>query len=275
MTPRTAADPAVPVLARIERQLHRGLARGSERWDVGGFRLHVWPRPEPFYRNRAVPVEAPADWGTAVVALVAAFAGARREPRLEFFAERWPGLAPALEVAGFRRELEAPVLASDRAPPGVDAPGGVLLLGRGTDPGLVRAALARASQAFGMGDTADPGELAQFRLDLAEGATVAAVRLEGGEPVAGACLVGVGAGDAELAGVWTRDGHRRRGHARAVCAYLLRMFLGVNEGGLVWLTAGGPGSEALYRGLGFNRVGTQLDYALGAGIPDPATDGSH
>jgi hypothetical protein len=90
------------LLRRLERQVHRGFARGSETREVGAFRIYLWPRPEPFYRNRALPVAEPGDWGPAVADLVRAFAAAGREPRVEFFAELWPGLGAALEAAGVR-----------------------------------------------------------------------------------------------------------------------------------------------------------------------------
>ena len=69
-----AATDAVAVgllLARLERQIRRGLARGSEVREVGPFRLYLWPRPEPFYRNRALPASAApsGDWRPAVDSL--------------------------------------------------------------------------------------------------------------------------------------------------------------------------------------------------------------
>ena len=253
------------LLARLERQIRRGLARGSEVREVGPFRLYLWPRPEPFYRNRALPAStAPGgDWRPAVAAMLAAFAAAGREPRLEFFAERWPGLPAALEMAGLRQELDAPVLAATAPPAPGDPPrgtAGVRLLGPGVSRGTRQAFLAGAQAAFGHATTGqpDPGEVEQFGRDLDEGATLAAVRFDGDEPLAGASLIGIGA-EAELAGVWTAPGHRRRGHAAAVCAALMRRFFAAG-GEVVWLAAGGEGSERLYRGLGFERVGTQLDY---------------
>lgn len=264
----SAADPAASAafLARLERQIRRGLARGSEVRQAGGaFRLYLWPRPEPFYRNRALPVAAPdgGDWRPSVAAMLAAFAEAGREPRLEFFAERWPDLPAALETAGLRRELEAPVLAANAPPPDGSAPQdtAVRLLGPGMSRATRRAFLAGAQAAFGHGGEAgepDAGEVEQLGRDLDDGATLVAARMEGDEPVAGASLIGIGA-EAELAGVWTAPGHRRRGHAAAVCAALTRRFFAAG-GELVWLTAGGDGSERLYRRLGFERVGTQLDY---------------
>jgi ribosomal protein S18 acetylase RimI-like enzyme len=71
--------------------------------------------------------------------------------------------------------------------------------------------------------------------------------------------------EAELAGVWASPGYRRHGHARTVCAALLRRFFLDLGGELAWLSAGDEDSEALYRTLGFTRVGTQLNYALATG----------
>lgn len=259
--PALTADPAL--LLRIERQAHRGFGRGSTIHDTGAFRIYLWPRPEPFYRNRALPVAEPPSWAPAIQALVTIFDAAAREPRLEFLAERWPTLPAALEAAGFIRESRAPVLVLDHPPGHVEAGG--MLLGPESPPALSAAFLSAAQAVFGVPAPGDPGELTQLRIDLRDGATLAATRLVAGEPVAGASLIGVGA-EAELAGVWTRPEHRRRGHARAVCALLLGHFF-AHGGELVWLSAGGEGSEGLYRQLGFVAAGTQLNYALATPSP--------
>jgi GNAT superfamily N-acetyltransferase len=241
--------------------------------DVGPFRLYLWPRPEPFYRNRAIAAgPSPPDWGPAVAGLLAAFAAANREPRTESFPELRPGLAEALEAAGLRREAEAPAMALAAA----DGPssrgataGAVRILDAATPPTLLEAFLCGVQAAFGAPPAPDPGELAQLRRDLAEGATLAAAWLEdGGRPVAGACLIGLGP-EAELAGVWTDARHRRRGLATAVCAALLRRFFAA-AGELAWLSAAGEGSEALYRRLGFARVGTQLNHGPHGALPPSA-----
>jgi ribosomal protein S18 acetylase RimI-like enzyme len=107
----------------------------------------------------------------------------------------------------------------------------------------------------------------RFRQEVASGTSRPALVLDEGRPIAGACLIGVGA-EAELAGVWTSPAHRRRGFATAACAALLRDFF--NRGGeLIWLSTAEHGSEALYRKLGFRRVGTQCNYVWPAGIPLP------
>jgi predicted GNAT family acetyltransferase len=95
--------------------------------------------------------------------------------------------------------------------------------------------------------------------EIASGTTMTAVCRIDGEPVAAASLIGVGA-EAELAGVWTAPRHRRRGLAEAVCRRLLTGFA-ARGGELVWLSAGNATSERLYRRLGFEPVGTQLNYA--------------
>jgi ribosomal protein S18 acetylase RimI-like enzyme len=238
--------------------VHRGFGRGSTIHDTGAFRIYLWPRPEPFYRNRALPMAEPASWRPEVELLVTTFTAAAREPRLEFFAERWPSLPDALEAAGFTLESRAPVLVLDTAPAAIPTAGE--LLGPGSPPALTAAFLAGAQAVFGVPPPGDPGELAQLRHDLQEGVTLAATRTLKGQPISGASLIGVGA-EAELAGVWTRPEQRRRGHALAVCALLLQHFFD-QSGELIWLSADGDGSEELYRRLGFRPAATQLNYVL-------------
>jgi ribosomal protein S18 acetylase RimI-like enzyme len=77
-----------------------------------------------------------------------------------------------------------------------------------------------------------------------------------GVPGAGAVLQ-YGGGLAELAGVWSHPDHRRRGHARVAChALLAAAFADGLE--LAWLSAA-EGALQLYEGLGFVRVGTQVN----------------
>jgi predicted GNAT family acetyltransferase len=78
--------------------------------------------------------------------------------------------------------------------------------------------------------------------------------------VAGRASLGTVEGVAELYGVVTDPPFRRRGVAATVCSALVeRLF---REGGsLVFLDAENPGSEALYAGLGFRRIGDRVTYA--------------
>lgn len=257
----SAPETDTAILARAEHQLLGALGARAIVRETAAFRIHLWPTPDPFYRNVAVPVRRPASWASAIAAMTDVFAAAGREARLELFAERWPDLPEALEAAGFRLESRAPVLAlpSSEAPRPPEP--GVTLLGPGYDTALLRRCLAAQDRAFGASLALDERELEELAAALAEGRTIAAAVLEAGEPVAGGSLLGIGP-VAELAGIWTAPTHRRRGYARRVCVALLARFR-VLDGELVWLSAPTAEGERLYRAVGFRRVGTQLNYAGG------------
>lgn len=248
------------LLPHLARQFASAVADGSEVRDAEAFRVHLWPTADPFYRNVAVPVAPTADWPHAIGAMRRVFAEARRTPRLEFFAELWPDLPEALERAGFVREREGEVMAmaAGQLVP-TPVPEALQLLDGTTPLALLARFLARAGEAFGETDALQvPGELARFADGLRRGTIGAAAVLVAGEPVSGASLTGL-ADVAELVGVWTHSGWRRRGYARAACtAVLQRLFR--HGGRLAWLSAGDTASAQLYRSLGFRPCGLQLNY---------------
>ena len=271
---RPEAGGEIALLAQITAQLEVALAQGSTVHATRFFKLFVWPTPDPFYRNVAVPIAAPtsaqAGWGPALVELMALFSAAGRPPRLEFFAELWPGLAGELEALGLRAQLTAPVMVAARPPLGIAPSGGTTVRYlHAADPlSLLAAASRAAAAAFGqLPGPAAPGELQTLRQRLDSGLVRALVLLEGSAPVAGASLVG-GREIAELAGVWTRADRRRRGLAWRACERLLRPFF-ARGGELAWLSAGNAAAERLYRSLGFTTIGTQID------ICRPPLDPSH
>jgi ribosomal protein S18 acetylase RimI-like enzyme len=256
------------LLRRLEAQLHEALAEGTEVHELAGFRLHIWRTPDPFYRNVAVPVPAAVGWPEAIAELRAAFARADRRARVEFFGELWPGLAAALESAGFTVESRAPVMASSgrppSPPPGI-SPARVHMLDGATPRPLLRACLEGAAAAFHESAAIlAPGELERLHEGLAAGTLRSGVVLgEGGTPVAGASVAGRGP-VAELLGVWVDPAHRRRGLAHGLCSALLADFF-ARGGEVAWLTAATAEGSALYRQLGFVPCGTHLDYADQAG----------
>jgi ribosomal protein S18 acetylase RimI-like enzyme len=252
------------LLRRLAEQFAAAVADGSEVREVPGFRVHLWPAADPFYRNVAIPVREVNDRRGAIAAMAKAFEDRGRTPRLEFFAELWPDLAAALEADGFVLERRGEVMACGRLDPASPSVALVAPQLLGGDEPLPRLAafLAGAAEAFGeRAAVSASGELGRFADRLRQGALEAAMVLADSEatPVSGATLIRAG-GVAELAGVWTRAGWRRRGYARAVCALLLERFFA--EGGEVaWLSAGDTASAGLYRSLGFRPCGTQLNYA--------------
>ena len=248
------------LLRRLARQFASAVADGSEVVEAGAFRVHLWPNADPFYRNVAVPIEPTSDWQTAIAAMVRAFETAGRTPRLEFFAELWPDLPSALEAAGFVPERRGEVMAMEafelRPAPSPVQP---RLLDGNAPRSLLAAFLARAGEAFGESAAIQaPGELERFAYGLRRGTIRAAAVLETTVPISGASLTGL-ADVAELVGVWTRAGWRRRGYARASCTLLLQRLFAAG-GSCAWLSAGDAASAHLYRSLGFRACGLQLNY---------------
>ena len=45
-----------PLLRRLAAQFAAAVAEGSEIRETPGYRIHLWPTPDPFYRNVAIPV---------------------------------------------------------------------------------------------------------------------------------------------------------------------------------------------------------------------------
>jgi ribosomal protein S18 acetylase RimI-like enzyme len=254
------AAKAVPLLRRLAEQFAAAVAEGSDTHEIEGFRVHLWASPDPFYRNVAIPVDAACLEPASVAHMQDLFAAHARTPRLEFFAELWPGLAPVLESAGLTLDRKAQVMvrhADDE--PSAPVGGEAVLLDASEQRVPLQAFLAAAAAVFTETGPLSLDEVDRLAAGLAQGTIAAATSLQGREPVAGASLIRVGS-VAELAGVWTLPDWRRRGLARACCRLLLERFF-ADGGEIAWLSAGDPGGEALYRQLDFRPCGTQLNYS--------------
>ena len=243
-------------LRRAEQQFRAAVSRDSTRLDLAGWHVHIWPQPDPFYRNTALPIDERALDEKAIAAMTDGFASRAREPRTEFFVELWPGLEEALVQSGFVVEMRAEVLATTSAPEHAHdhADEAARLLGASDDSD---AFLAAAEACFDYPGPTSDDERRRLRDDIARGRTLAAWVVDEDRPVAGASLSGISE-VAELVGVWSLPSHRGRGLARAACTKLLEAFF-TNGGEMVWLSAGGAGSLPLYQGLGFEICGTQVN----------------
>lgn len=240
------------ILASLERTLCEGLAQSRQTLHLDGFAIFWTPDDATPWRNYAVP-KLDADAGQ-VQELIAANAAINRQPRLEFFAERYPKLAVELTRAGFGIEMEAPVMTltvGQWTPAGsghvtVASPDDVSLIDSITDV------------AFGAEST--EAQRLTTEKAIAEGRYLAALAWEDGIPVSAGFAIG---NDQvrEIAGVATLPEYRRRGHAGAVIQALLRRFFEAG-GEVAWLTPGDAGAEQLYTKLGFVAAGTQLNMAL-------------
>ena len=162
----------------------------------------------------------------AIAALRATYRDRREPLRIEFNQELWPGLAPALEAAGLRRESANPLMACVPEAFHPQAVASVSVHVRPIDP---RHPSTRRAV----------GELHGV--------------------VAGWASFGAVDGVAELYAVVTEPRFRRQGVAASVCTVLMEQHF--HSGGtLVFLDTENPAAERLYESLGFFRVGARLTY---------------
>ena len=270
-----ATDSAV-LLAAVEAQFLAAMSTGARCAETVAFRVHLWPEPDPFYRNVAVPTRQPADWAPAIAAMRQAFAAADRLPRLEFIEERWPGLAAALGQAGFVAASRMPVMVATNRPSSalaVDHPNNrqVIHLDGSTTNDVFERYLEAAHSAFEqkLAPATRRREVVLLASELAQGrCRICLIVNDAGDILAGAGLIGIArlpidssepVQIAELAGVWTEAAHRRQGLASLVAAAVVDRFAA--SGGVVWLGAKGERSAALYSRLGFREIGHQRNFS--------------
>ena len=247
-------------LRRLAQSLHEAAAATREAIATDGFTLFLARDTTNPFMSLAVPQEEPpVDWALALAALPAVFVAHRRSARIEAFAELHPALLRAAEAAGWRRAMTAPILtlspeALAAAPPAV----GAFEWLAPDDTARLEALLRGSHLAYG-GSEDDPAALGwgpQLVRGLHQGTLLAGAADVEGVPRAGA-VVQLGGSAGELAGVWTHPAFRRRGLARQVCHALLAGTF-AREVPLAWLSAA-EGALGLYEGLGFVRVGTQVN----------------
>ncbi len=258
----TRPEPAANTgeLRRLADSLRRASAATRDTVVVDGFALYLSPDGAHPFMSLAIPEDAErGDWRSALAALPAAFAARGRSPRIEVFAELHPALLRAADAAGWRRAMTAPVLTLARealapVPPAV----GEFRWLAPDESGRLETVLRGAHVAYG-GDDADPDALdwgPQLVRGLRQGTLLAGAVDVDGVARAGA-VVQLGGGTGELAGVWTHPAFRRRGLARQACHALLAGAF-AREVASAWLSAA-EGALGLYEGLGFVRVGTQVN----------------
>lgn len=269
---------ALRFLAAIEAQFLAASGSAQRIVETPSFRVHLWTAADAFYRNSAVPIARPPDWGPAIAAMAGAFGGGWRRPALEYLEERWPDLGRALAAAGFACEARLTVMASDggraamrSAGDAARASGSVCHVAAATPEQALRAYLQALHEAFAQHGPAGVGDadVASLARALAEGrCRIGMINDDDGSAVAGATLIGIGhvpgvrGPVAELSGVWTAEPARGQGLARTVSSALLTRFF-ADGGGLVWLAAENARVARLYARLGFRSIGHQLRYSRG------------
>ena len=258
-------------LKQLESSLKLVGAQGRETLRVGPFEVYLSVSTNPTMSFATSHTDV-SDWSDAVDALKQLFSGRGRLARLEYFHELYPLLVAALEAAGFRQDMTAPVmtLTPDALPPTQSPASSQASTQNGyrhleaDETERLRAFLRQQTVAYG-GGADDEGALAwlpQLTDGLRSGAVIMAGLEENGGFVSGA-TVQIGGEVGELAGVWTRPELQQQGRAYALCQRLLTDYFAAGYG-LCWLSAA-EGAAGLYERLGFRRVGTQLNYECNSG----------
>jgi ribosomal protein S18 acetylase RimI-like enzyme len=241
------------VAERVQSSIRAVNAAERESVVAGPFTLYRSRASDHPYLNYAVPAGGAAGWD-GIEALREAFVARGLQPRLEFVAERAPGLEDALVAAGFELQARIPVMTCpEQDLREVPAPEGVVIA-RVFDGPDVRPMMEVQSAAFGEGPPSD--------------AAVQAYRGRGilaradGVPAGAASRTAVAEGVSEIGGVGVLERFRRRGIAAALTAAAAAEAF-ADGAQLCFLTPGDDGAERVYARAGFARAGTTMVHMVG------------
>jgi GNAT superfamily N-acetyltransferase len=246
----------VSLAERVQSSIRAVNAAERESVVAGPFTLYRSRASDHPYLNDAVP-HPPAhpvgEWD-GIEELRAAFAERGLQARLEFVAERAPGLEQALGVAGFELQARIPVMTCPAAQlREVPPPEGVVIARVFGGPD-VRPMMEVQSAAFGDGPPSD----AALRAYRGRGLLARA----DGVPAGAASRSAIAEGVSEIGGVGVLERFRRRGIAAALTAAVAAEAFA--EGAqLCFLTPGDEGAERVYGRAGFARAGTTMVHMIG------------
>ncbi|MDI6103546.1 GNAT family N-acetyltransferase [Actinoplanes sp. NEAU-A12] len=247
---------------RIQRSVVSNLRNRPKALEIGPFVAGLDPDTDSPFINYASPIPGAPITAADVDALVDAFIGAGRKPRLEYVTSCVPELEDLLLAAGFTIEARHQYLiCTPQTVAAQPVPEGLILVEPTTDPD--RAALtAAANEAFGEAPEASEADIARVRRNQERGGVVLAAFTPTGE-----CA---GAGQAmppsdrlsEVGGIGVRPPFRRRGLAAAITAGVTQGIfdLGVE---FAWLEASGDDSWRVYERVGYVPAGHRLYISKG------------
>jgi ribosomal protein S18 acetylase RimI-like enzyme len=253
-----------PDLTRIQSYLRATGSRGRDHARVGPFLATFDRETDNRYLNYAIPDDGAAPTPADVGALVAAFRGAGRRPRLEYVPSIAPSVEPALLRARFEMEARTPLMVFE-GPPGVPPPvpeGIELLPARAEDE--LRAAAAVQWEAYEeIGPLADHAVARLRRTVAADGIVALARDARTREPAGAGLCTGPHEGSSELAAVGVRPAFRRRGIAAAMASWVAvrAVQAGIDN---LFLMAESDAEARIYARAGFRTVSEVLHISLSA-----------
>lgn len=242
----------------LDRHIHAYVRAlfGSSALRVGPFLAGLDPHDAGRYRNYAVPDDGAAPSADEVAALVTAFAGRDRIPRLEYLPSACPDLETALTGAGFTVEVRIPVLTGRPGRGEAVTVAGVEVVPARTDDELWAVAGAQA-EAYAQPEVT-VHDRDRLRGVLDHGGLVALARdAVTGAGVGGGLCAPPHDGVSELAAIGVRTAYRRRGIAAALTAELTRACPEVGIG-TPFLTPAGPAEQRIYERAGYQVAGEMI-----------------
>ena len=248
------ADRAIMAFIRASRN-----ARDLKR--AGPFVLLINESTKLRHLNYAIPDDGADPSSAEVDALIDAFRGADRMPRVEFL----PSVAPALEGRlvehGFTVEQRLPLMTCTRSSV-VDlaSPAGIHLA-EPHDDATIRTMASLQHDVFEDPEPVSDRTVTWLRGNIERGGRAMIANDATNGRLVGAAQTGVPAcGATEIGGVAVATSHRRRGIAAAMVASLVKQAFD-SRLTTVFLEAA-PGADGAYRNAGFRRTSTSVHLSL-------------
>ncbi len=248
---------------------------GRETEQIGPFLATFSEHTDLIYLNYAIPTDNSQPSADEVNALIAAYEGRSRTPRLEYL----PNLAPAVELvlveAGFTVEGRLPVMIYDFESAAKPSANQNIELIRATTDADFLATLTVQHEAYGMDEAPTHDDVARLRKSVADGAIVIYARdIETGEPAGAGMCVAPFEGVSEVAGIGVHSAFRRRGIAASVTARLAQEAKAVGIS-TIFLTPGGDEAERVYSRVGFRTISRMLHISFSMKLHNPSCSLPH
>ncbi len=164
-----------------------GARHGRATEQIGPFLATFTAYTDNPYLNYALPDDGATPSSAEVAALITAFEGRVRRPRLEYVSRLAPAVEPALLAAGFAVEDRLPLMICNRGEErAVVPPPGIAVVRPTTDAELF-GLLAAQNEAYG-GSAPEADAVEQLQTSLESGTMALLARVAGtGEVVGGGC----------------------------------------------------------------------------------------